>query len=83
MAVLKVLTTRLLQLLWDRMEPAGFMHHISQDPLPNTPKHRVLMHYALGDAQVFPLTSLCTDTQSTMYEAISLRLQLLTALPAR
>eukprot|EP00730_Choanoeca_flexa_P010521 TRINITY_DN1839_c0_g1_i1.p1 TRINITY_DN1839_c0_g1~~TRINITY_DN1839_c0_g1_i1.p1 ORF type:complete len:645 (+),score=114.50 TRINITY_DN1839_c0_g1_i1:2-1936(+) len=41
-----------MQLLWDRLEPAGYLSHISKDPLPNTPKHRVLIHYGLADAQV-------------------------------
>ena len=38
--------------LWTRMEPAGYMHHISDDLLPGTPKHTILIHYGLGDAQV-------------------------------
>eukprot|EP00049_Salpingoeca_infusionum_P018359 m.356907 g.356907 ORF g.356907 m.356907 type:complete len:654 (+) comp17657_c0_seq1:91-2052(+) len=41
-----------MQLLWDRMEPAGYLHHISRDPLPNTPQHTIIGHYGLGDAQV-------------------------------
>ena len=40
------------QLLWDRAEPAGYADAVSQDVLPNTPEHRVLIHYGLGDAQV-------------------------------
>ena len=31
---------------------AGYLHHISRDPLPNTPGHTVIGHYGLGDAQV-------------------------------
>lgn len=31
---------------------AGYMHHISREPLQNTQPHRVLLHYGLGDAQV-------------------------------
>lgn len=34
------------------MEPAGYLHAISRDPLPNTPAHRIVQHYGLGDAQV-------------------------------
>eukprot|EP01138_Halocafeteria_seosinensis_P000158 gb/GECG01000164.1/.p1 GENE.gb/GECG01000164.1/~~gb/GECG01000164.1/.p1 ORF type:complete len:683 (+),score=64.76 gb/GECG01000164.1/:1-2049(+) len=41
-----------VQLLWDRMEPSGYLHAISRDPLPNTPPHRIVQHYGLGDAQV-------------------------------
>lgn len=43
---------QVLQCLWDRAEPAGYMGSISRDPLPNTMKHEVLLHYGLGDAQV-------------------------------
>jgi hypothetical protein len=42
----------IMQLLWDRAEPDGYAHHITTDPLPNTPPHEVLMHPAFGDHQV-------------------------------
>lgn len=42
----------LLQMVWDRCEPSGYMSAVARDPLPNTPAHRVLVHYGLGDAQV-------------------------------
>lgn len=41
-----------IQLLWDRMEPAGYVDAISGNILPNTPAHRVIFQYGLGDAQV-------------------------------
>lgn len=41
-----------LQLLWDRMEPSGYLDSVWQDPLPNTPAHRVIIQYGLADAQV-------------------------------
>lgn len=41
-----------MQLLWDRLEPSAYLHAISRSPLPNTPAHRILIHYGLGDAQV-------------------------------
>ena len=41
-----------IQLLWDRGEADGYAHHITRDPLPNTPRHTVLMHVAFGDHQV-------------------------------
>ncbi len=31
-------------MLWDRGEANGYAWHMTGDPLPNTPKHRVLMH---------------------------------------
>ncbi len=42
----------LLQMLWDRGEPNGYAHHMTTDPLPNTPEHQVLLHPAYGDHQV-------------------------------
>ncbi len=45
----------LLQMLWDRIEPTGFLPFVTTDPLPNTPPHRVLLHAAVGDHQVTPL----------------------------
>jgi len=44
-----------LQMLWDRVEPAGYSHRIVDDPLPNTPRHQVLMTAAIGDHQVTTL----------------------------
>ena len=45
----------LIQSLWDRAEPGGYVSYISDDLLPNTPKHNVLLHVAIGDQQVTPL----------------------------
>jgi len=42
-----------IQLLWDRCDPAGFISSISApNNLPNTPPHTVIIHHALGDEQV-------------------------------
>ena len=41
-----------IQLLWDRGEANGYAHHMTTDPLPDTPRHTVLMHVAFGDHQV-------------------------------
>ena len=46
-----------IQLLWDRGEADGYAHHITSDPLPNTPTHTVLMHVAFGDHQVSDTTA--------------------------
>lgn len=43
---------QVLQMLWDRAEPAGYMSSINKDLFPDTPKHEVILHYGLGDAQV-------------------------------
>ena len=42
----------LMQMLWDRGEADGYAWHMTNDPLPNTPKHQVLMSLAFGDHQV-------------------------------
>ncbi len=42
----------LIQMLWDRGEANGYAHHMTTDPLENTPQHEVLMHMAFGDHQV-------------------------------
>ncbi len=43
---------QLLQMLWDRAETDGYAEHITRDPYPNTPVHKVLMQIGLGDHQV-------------------------------
>ena len=40
------------QMLWDRAESSGYVYHIQQNTLPNTPAHSVLLHVAYGDHQV-------------------------------
>ncbi|GAB2816456.1 hypothetical protein GCM10022221_13040 [Actinocorallia aurea] len=47
----------LAQMLWDRGETDGYAQHLTSDPLPGTPDHRVLLHVAFGDHQVSPLTA--------------------------
>ncbi len=42
----------MLQMLWDRSEANGYAHRMTSDPLPDTPRHKVLMDVALGDHQV-------------------------------
>lgn len=42
----------LIQLLWDRGESNGYAHHMTDDPLPGSPRHQVLLHPAFGDHQV-------------------------------
>jgi hypothetical protein len=42
----------LIQTLWDRGEPNGYAWHMTNDPLPNTPKHKVLQLLSFGDHQV-------------------------------
>jgi hypothetical protein len=42
----------LMQQLWDRGDPDGYAAHMTSNPLPDTPKHVVLMQIAYGDFQV-------------------------------
>jgi hypothetical protein len=42
----------LMQVLWDRGEPDGYAWHMTSDPLPNTPRHKVLQLLSFGDHQV-------------------------------
>jgi hypothetical protein len=42
----------LVQILWDRVEPDGFLPHLRDTPLPDTPPHEVLMRAAVGDHSV-------------------------------
>jgi hypothetical protein len=51
----------LMQLLWDRGESNGYAEHMTDDPLPNTPAHNVLLQLAYGDHQV---SNLAGETQA-------------------
>lgn len=50
--IVRPLALDLIQMLWDRGEPNGYAHRMTDNPLPNTPAHQVLMNVALGDHQV-------------------------------
>jgi len=40
------------QMLWDRVEPNGYSHHVTENPLPGVNEKEVLMRVAIGDHQV-------------------------------
>jgi hypothetical protein len=42
----------MLQTLWDRGDADGYAHHMTNDPLPDTPRHKVILDEAFGDHQV-------------------------------
>jgi hypothetical protein len=42
----------MIQMLWDRGEPNGYAHRMTDEPLPHTPPHEVLLNVAFGDHQV-------------------------------
>jgi hypothetical protein len=47
----------MIQMLWDRSEGAGYVHHVVSNPLPGTPTTEVLLHVAFGDWQVTELSA--------------------------
>jgi hypothetical protein len=47
----------MLQMLWDRVEPSGYTHHVTENPLPGTNVKGVLMRAAIADHQVANLSS--------------------------
>jgi hypothetical protein len=47
----------MVQMLWDRGEPNGYANHMTTDPLPNTPKHTVVLEAGFGDHQVANVTA--------------------------
>lgn len=51
------LVLALMQLLWDRGEPNGYAQVMTDDPLPNTPPHEVMLRVAFGDHQVSNVTA--------------------------
>jgi hypothetical protein len=51
----------LTQMLWDRSDPNGYARRMTTRPLPDTPKHKVLMAVAFGDHQV---TNFAADVEA-------------------
>jgi hypothetical protein len=48
----RMLIIDLIQMLWDRGDPEGYAARMTTHPLPDTPRHYVLMQMAWGDHQV-------------------------------
>ena len=67
----------LIQMLWDRGEADGYAQHMTDDPLPGTPAHTVLMHVAFGDHQVSP------DAANIQARTIGARIHAPTVTPGR
>ena len=42
----------MIQILWDRADPDGYAQYMTNNPLPNTHSHEVLIEFAFGDHQV-------------------------------
>ena len=67
----------MIQMLWDRGEPNGYAWHMTSDPPPNTPRHKVLQILSFGDHQV---SNLATEVQA---RTIGSRLRLPAVDPGR
>lgn len=48
----RIFLMAMLDFIWMRLEPGGYMQAVNRQPLPNSPTHTVLFQYGLGDAQV-------------------------------
>ncbi len=46
-----------IQILWDRSDPNGYVNSLTDAPLPNTPPHRVMYQVSFGDHQVANITA--------------------------
>jgi hypothetical protein len=62
----RALINSMIQLLWDRGEANGYAWHLRRDPLPDTPRHTVLLHEAFGDHQV---ANIATETEARLIGA--------------
>jgi hypothetical protein len=51
----------LIQSMWDRGEPNGYANHMTTDPLPGTPEHKVMIAESYGDHQV---ANVATETEA-------------------
>ena len=51
----------MIQSMWDRGEPNGYANHMTTDPLPGTPEHKVMLAEAYGDHQV---ANVATETEA-------------------
>jgi hypothetical protein len=51
----------LIQMLWDRGEPDGYIDHLVRNPLPGTPAKHVLIQEVFGDHQV---ANIATETEA-------------------
>jgi hypothetical protein len=47
----------LIQILWDRSDPNGYVNQLTDAPLPNTPPHHVMYQVSFGDHQVANVTA--------------------------
>jgi len=53
----QALVLSMVQMLWDRGESNGYANVVTDNPLPDTPAHELLMDIAVGDHQVSNYTA--------------------------
>lgn len=53
----QALLLTIVEQIWEMTDPVSYLRHISLEPFPNTPAHRVLLAPAKGDYQVSVLTN--------------------------
>jgi hypothetical protein len=53
----QALILSLVQMLWDRGESNGYANVVTDNPLPDTPPHELLMNIGVGDHQVSNFTA--------------------------
>lgn len=56
----------IIELLWQRVAPAGYVSSITSNPLPNTMNKTILLQYGLGDCQVSWLGALTIGRSMNM-----------------
>lgn len=59
-----IIMMSMINMIWARGGPSGFMSHVTNNTLHNTIEHQILYQYALGDAQV-NILGLYTISRST------------------
>jgi hypothetical protein len=47
----------IIQILWDRSDPNGYVNQLTDHPLPGTPPHQVMYQVSFGDHQVANVTA--------------------------
>jgi hypothetical protein len=58
----------LIQTLWDRGEGGGYALHMTDDPLPDTPPHKIVLVEGFGDHEV---SNVQTETEARTIHAVT------------
>jgi len=66
-AIDRINLLNVIQLLWDRSDPAGYFAFTTSNTLPDTPAKQIIMQYSLGDSQVTWLSALAMGRSMNAY----------------